>query len=46
VLLSRKHFGLAGMFERAALIGAELKINSIPGSGTRVLVNWSFEKTR
>jgi signal transduction histidine kinase len=46
VLLSRKHFGLAGMFERAALIGAELKINSIPGSGTRVLVNWRFEKTR
>ena len=31
-------FGLAGMKERAALIGATLEIESAPGSGTTVLV--------
>lgn len=39
-LLVSRHFGLAGMYERAALIGAELQIESIPGHGTKVSVNW------
>jgi signal transduction histidine kinase len=39
-LLEHKHFGLAGMFERAALIGAELQIISQPGQGCRVGLSW------
>ncbi|MGI6128484.1 MAG: sensor histidine kinase [bacterium] len=33
-----QHLGLIGMRERAELIGANLKIDSKPGSGTRVLL--------
>jgi two-component system sensor histidine kinase DegS len=40
-LLANKHFGLAGMHERAALIGARMTIASAPGQGTRVQVIWS-----
>lgn len=40
-LLANKHFGLAGMHERAALIGARMTIASAPGHGTRVQVTWS-----
>lgn len=40
-LLANKHFGLAGMHERAALIGAKMTITSAPGRGTRVQVTWS-----
>jgi signal transduction histidine kinase len=32
------HFGLQGMRERAAQIGAELTVTSEPGKGTQVLV--------
>jgi two-component system sensor histidine kinase ComP len=32
------HYGLIGMQERASMIGAEMSINSQPGSGTVVLV--------
>ena len=39
-LLAEKHFGLAGMDERAGLIGADLKIVSAPGEGTRVTIIW------
>jgi len=39
-LLASKHYGIAGMFERAALIGAELRIDSAPGEGTKVSVVW------
>ena len=39
-LLANKHFGLAGMHERAALIGAKMQIDSTPGKGTRVRVIW------
>jgi len=34
--LAEEHFGLAGMFERADIIGAELKFDSTPGRGTKV----------
>lgn len=38
---AREHrFGLAGMRERAATIGAELQMLGIPGSGTRVFLRW------
>ena len=40
-LLAERHFGLAGMSERAALIGAELNIVSSPGSGSEVQVHWA-----
>ncbi len=39
-LLAKKHFGLAGMYERAALIGAELRLDSTPGQGSRVEITW------
>lgn len=34
----QQHFGIMGMYERAALIGAHLHIQSEPGSGTTVTV--------
>ena len=40
-LLANKHFGVAGMFERAALIGAEIAILSHPGQGCQVNVRWA-----
>ncbi len=36
------HFGLVGMRERAAEIGADLTINSSPRNGTIVLVTFTF----
>ena len=39
--LKNRHFGLAGMFERADLIDAALKIKSSLGNGTEVRVNWA-----
>ena len=44
-LLVRRHYGLVGMHERAALIGAELKIDSAPGNGTQVTVHWRAGKS-
>jgi signal transduction histidine kinase len=38
--LVNKHYGLAGMYERAALIGATLKIQSTPYPGTKVEIYW------
>ena len=39
-LVSSRHFGLAGMYERAALVGAQVSIQSVPGRGTRVRLTW------
>lgn len=39
-LLSEGHFGLAGMFERAELINAQIRIASAPGTGTAVSLRW------
>ncbi len=39
-LLTNKHFGLAGMYERAALIGAVATIETNQNGGTRVRVIW------
>ncbi len=41
-LLSNRQFGLAGMQERAALIGGEVQIHSKPVEGTKVLVRWQI----
>jgi signal transduction histidine kinase len=38
-------FGLVGMRERAALVGATLEIESSPGSGTTILVRTTVERT-
>ncbi|MEX2161347.1 MAG: ATP-binding protein [Anaerolineales bacterium] len=38
--LSTRHFGLAGMQERAAMIGANLQVQSAPGKGTQVRLAW------
>jgi signal transduction histidine kinase len=40
VLLAEAHYGLAGMYERAALIGAALNIQSTPGKGSCIAVTW------
>ena len=40
-LLANRHFGLSGMIERAALIGAKINIHSSPNSGTRIHITWS-----
>ena len=39
-LLENKHFGLAGMIERAALINAELEIRTEPHRRTSVTILW------
>jgi signal transduction histidine kinase len=39
-MLANKHFGLAGMYERADLIGAEISIHSQPNEGTRIQLTW------
>jgi two-component system sensor histidine kinase DegS len=39
-LQANKHFGLSGMFERAELIGAEIRIESEPATGTSVRIIW------
>jgi two-component system sensor histidine kinase DegS len=39
-LLADKHFGLAGMMERARLINGEVKIHSTPAAGTSIEVAW------
>ncbi len=39
-LLEHRHFGLAGMHERAALIGAQVRIGPHSPQGTRVQVTW------
>ena len=35
---TRRGYGLVGMRERAALVGASLEVESTPGKGTTVLV--------
>ncbi|MFN8401092.1 MAG: ATP-binding protein [Anaerolineales bacterium] len=40
MLLENRHFGLAGMIERATFINASVDIDSDPNKGTRVQVTW------
>ena len=39
-LLANNHFGLAGIVERAHLIGAQINIHSTPQTGTIIQVRW------
>ncbi len=39
-LLTKKHYGLAGMKERAALIGANIFIGAELGAGTKISLYW------
>lgn len=41
-LMQNQHFGLAGMFERANIIGARLKVESQPDQGTTITLKWSY----
>lgn len=45
-LLVHKHFGLAGMVERALLIGADIKIESTPDNGTHVFIAWDNKRDK
>lgn len=42
-LIADAHYGLAGMYERAALIGAALNIQSAPGKGSCIAVTWQAD---
>ncbi len=42
--LVNNHFGLAGMFERAALIDAEISVLSKPEQGTKVTIHWKAKQ--
>lgn len=44
-MLAKKHFGLAGMYERASLIGADINIHSKPNQGTKIQVIWKSKET-
>ncbi|MFZ0547260.1 MAG: ATP-binding protein [Candidatus Promineifilaceae bacterium] len=39
-LVAKKHFGLAGMYERAQLVDAEFVIYTEPDRGTRIELTW------
>ena len=45
-LLANKHFGLAGMMERAELIGGKVNIQSTPNAGTQIRVTWNGRLTK
>ena len=44
-LIAGKHFGLAGMHERAGLIGAEIMIHSAQNQGTQIQVVWKSKES-
>jgi signal transduction histidine kinase len=44
-LLTHRHFGLAGMHERASVIGAELHIISNSGEGTQIQLLWKSKES-
>jgi signal transduction histidine kinase len=39
-LEAQGHFGLAGMRERAALLGGRILFDSAPGRGARIRLTW------
>ena len=43
--ITSEHFGLAGIFERASITGANIKIFSKEGKGTRVEIIWELVKS-
>lgn len=44
-LILNKHYGLAGMFERAELIGAKISLESKSGVGVQVQLAWDLTST-
>jgi signal transduction histidine kinase len=44
-MLANKHFGLAGMYERADLIGADISIHSQPNQGTKIQLTWKSKES-
>jgi len=42
-LVANKHYGLAGMHERAELIGAKIDIDSLPNKGIQIKILWAAE---
>ena len=44
-LLTHRHFGLAGMHERASVIGAEITITSKANEGTQIQVIWDSKES-
>ena len=46
VLIANKHFGLAGMLERAAIIGAQVRIESKHEKGTKIQITWKQGRAR
>jgi two-component system sensor histidine kinase DegS len=43
-ILVNRHFGLAGMIERAYMIGAKVDIRSGETAGTKIQISWSANK--
>ena len=44
-LPAQNHFGLVGMRERVELIGGKWSLESTPGKGTRIQVEWNKDST-
>ena len=44
-MIKEKHFGLAGLHERASLIGAQIRIDSNPGKGSQVRILWEMKQS-
>jgi signal transduction histidine kinase len=44
-LVAQRHFGIAGMYERAHLIGAHISFKSSPANGTHIHVLWKANKS-
>jgi signal transduction histidine kinase len=44
-LVTQRHFGLAGIHERATVIGAEIMITSKANEGTQVRVTWESKES-
>ena len=45
-LLAERHYGIAGMFERAKLIDARIDVQSKAGQGTSVHLYWQAEQVK
>jgi two-component system sensor histidine kinase DegS len=44
-MVANRHYGLAGMHERAELIGAVIRIESRPSEGTQVHILWNAKNS-
>lgn len=44
-MIANKHYGLAGMHERAELIGAKINVHSQPSEGTQIQIRWEAQES-